>query len=222
VQELRDSVAVGDAEAALALTEDYLSTGIDATTIMSDGLIPAMDDVGQQFSTGEIYVPEMLVAAMAMKKCLERLKPLLVASKEAGRETIVIGSVKGDLHDIGKNIVAIMLEGAGFEVVDLGVDVSPNAFIEAIDQYRPEIIAMSCLLTTTMPMMPATIHAFEHAGVRDRIRVLVGGAPVTNEWATSIGADAYAPNAAAAVETAKQLIGRSTAGRPSPETPAGA
>jgi len=205
VQELRDHVVAGDAGAAAAETMRALDAGVDASTIMNDGLIPAMDVVGGRFSTGEIYVPEMLVSALAMKRCLEHLKPHLLADRGAYRGSVVIGSVKGDLHDIGKNIVAMMLEGAGFEVEDLGVDVSPEAFVAALHATQPQIVALSCLLTTTMPMMPRTIEALEEAGVRTRVRVLVGGAPVTAEYATRIGADAYAPNAAAGVEAAKKL-----------------
>lgn len=205
MQELRDHVVAGDADAAAAATIRALEAGVDAATIMDDGLIPAMDIVGRRFSTGEIYVPEMLVSALAMKKCLEYLKPHLLANRGAYHGSVVIGSVKGDLHDIGKNIVAMMLEGAGFEVEDLGVDVAPAAFVEAVKATQPRIVALSCLLTTTMPMMSQTIDALEEAGVRTSVRVLVGGAPVTDAYATKIGADAYAPNAAAGVEVAKGL-----------------
>jgi methylmalonyl-CoA mutase cobalamin-binding domain/chain len=206
MQKLRDFVVTGDAERALAATEQALDEGADPRAIMDEALIPAMDIVGQQFSLGEIYVPEMLVSALAMKGCLDRLKPSLVATAAGSRGSVVIGSVKGDLHDIGKNIVAMLLEGAGYEVVDLGVDVSPRAFVEAIDLHGPRILALSCLLTTTMPMMPATLTALDQAGARRDVHVLVGGAPVTQAYADAIGADGYASNAASAVEEARRLI----------------
>jgi 5-methyltetrahydrofolate--homocysteine methyltransferase len=162
--------------------------------------------VGEKFKNGEYFVPEVLVAARAMKAAMELLRPLLAASDVEPIGTVVIGTVRGDLHDIGKNLVAMMLEGAGFRVVDLGVDVPAEKFIEAAREHNAEIVGMSALLTTTMTYMPEVIKALEAEGIRNRVKVIVGGAPVTQEWADQIGADGYAPDAASAVDKCKELL----------------
>jgi 5-methyltetrahydrofolate--homocysteine methyltransferase len=170
-------------------------------------MIPAMDEVGRRFEANEYFVPELLIAARAMKGAMELLRPLLVESgaKPAGR--VVIGTVRGDLHDIGKNLVAAMLEGGGFEVIDLGVDVPPEKFIAAAQEHQAQIIALSALLTTTMPGMKATLEAIAQAGMRDRIKVMIGGAPVTQRFADEIGADGFSDNASGAVRVARELVG---------------
>jgi 5-methyltetrahydrofolate--homocysteine methyltransferase len=204
--ELTQAVIDGDAPRAEMLTRQAIEQGMNAEAVLAYGLIQAMSIVGERFGTGEIYVPEMLIAARAMKKCLLILKPILAQGSHEPAGTVVIGTVKGDIHDVGKNIVSIMLEGAGFEVHDLGVDVTPEAFVRAVEDERPDIVGLSALLTTTMLVMRDVIAALATAGVRDKVKVLVGGAPVTDEFATEIGADAYAPDAAAASVTAKSLI----------------
>jgi 5-methyltetrahydrofolate--homocysteine methyltransferase len=182
-----------------------LEAGIGAEEILNSGLIDAMNEVGKRFEAGDFYVPEMLIAARAMQKGLNYLKPFLVSAdvKTAGK--VAIGTVKGDLHDIGKNLVAMMLEGAGFEVQDLGVDVTPEAFLKAV-QDGANIIGMSALLTTTMTSMESTILALKSAGVRDRVKVMIGGAPVTEEYARKIGADAFAADASSATRVARELL----------------
>jgi 5-methyltetrahydrofolate--homocysteine methyltransferase len=206
--ELIEYVIVGDARRAEEWTRQALDDGADCVAIVDNGLIPAMESVGAKFSSGEIFVPEMLVAAAAMKACLALLRPLLAEQREsASRGTIVIGTVKGDIHDIGKNIVAAMLEGAGFDVHDVGVDVSAEAFVESVRSRQPNILCLSALLTATMPMMRTVIEALEKSGLRSSVKVLVGGAPLTEQFAQEISADAYAPNAPAAARTAQELIG---------------
>ncbi|MCJ7659193.1 MAG: corrinoid protein [Anaerolineales bacterium] len=200
------AVLNGDKDAATENVQAALDTGTDAGVILQEALIPAMGEVGRLFEAGEYYVPEMLIAARAMQAGLAILKPLLVDSdiKPTGR--VAIGTVKGDLHDIGKNLVGMMLEGSGFEICDLGTDVSPEKFIGAINDEEVDIIAMSALLTTTMPMMEATIKAVDEAGLRDTVKIIVGGAPVTNEYAEKIGADGFAPDASQAASLAKSLM----------------
>jgi 5-methyltetrahydrofolate--homocysteine methyltransferase len=198
----------GDAPRAQEWTARALEAGADGVAIVDDGLVPAMEIVGEKFSSSEIYVPEMLVAAMAMKACLALVRPHLAGQgKDASRGTIVIGTVKGDVHDIGKNIVGALLEGAGFDVRDIGVDVSPEAFVEAVRAHEPRILCLSALLTATMPMMQTVIEALNESGLRPSVKVLIGGAPVTQEFAQEISADAYAPNAPAAARTAQELVG---------------
>jgi 5-methyltetrahydrofolate--homocysteine methyltransferase len=166
-----------------------------------------MNEVGRRFKNNEFYVPEVLIAARAMHAAMDVLKPLLAASDVQPVGTVVIGTVKGDLHDIGKNLVAMMLEGGGFNVIDLGVDVSPEKFLQAVREHKPNIVGLSALLTTTMPAMKTTIEALKEAGVRDQVKVIIGGAPVTQRFADEIGADGYAPDAASAVDVARQLLG---------------
>ncbi|MGO9581834.1 MAG: corrinoid protein [Acidimicrobiales bacterium] len=206
LQQLSDAVITGNAPAAKALTEAALAEGVTPATIVNDGLIAAMGVVGERFGRGEIYVPEMLLSARAMQTALAVLEPLMAKSDIVSRGTVVIGTVKGDVHDIGKNIVAIMLKGSGFTVHDMGVDVPAERFVEAIRELRPDVLGLSALLTTTMAGMHTVIEALENAGVRDQVKVIVGGAPVTEEFARSIGADGYGRDAGEAAERTRQLI----------------
>ena len=194
--------AASDVEAGV---REALAAGVKADTILQDALISAMGEVGNRYEEGDMFVPEMLIAARAMQAGLNLLKPHLVGgmSKSAGK--IAIGTVKGDLHDIGKNLVAMMLEGAGFEIINLGVDVEPQAFVDAA-QEGAQIIGMSALLTTTMSNMKTTIEALKAAGLRDKVKVMIGGAPVTQEFANSIGADAFAADAPSAARVARELL----------------
>lgn len=206
LEEIYQNVIDGQAPAVEAGVQQALDAGIAADTILNQALIKAMDEVGRRFEEGEFFVPEMLIAARAMQAGLKLLKPHLVQTgvKAAGR--VAIGTVKGDLHDIGKNLVAMMLEGAGFEVKDLGVDVAPEAYVKAA-QEGAQVIGMSALLTTTMANMQRTIEALKAAGVRDQVKVIVGGAPVTEAFARQIGADAFAPDASSATRVVRQLVG---------------
>jgi methylmalonyl-CoA mutase cobalamin-binding domain/chain len=214
LQKLYDETMVGHAPEVLELTNAGLESGMEPTTLLFDALIPALEEVGARFERGDWFVPEMLIAGRAMAGALEVLRPLLAAT---GTETIgkyVMATVKGDVHDIGKNLVNIMLEGAGFEVIDLGVQVAPEKFVEAVEEHQPDILGMSAFLTTTMPMFKANINALEKAGLRDKVIVMVGGAPVTQEYADAVGADGYAPDAATATKLAKELIQRRRAAVP--------
>lgn len=188
------------------LTQDALGNGESPETILKDGLIEAMDRVGVKFKNGEIYIPEVLIAARAMHAGMAVLKPILSQSMGTMVGKVVIGTVKGDLHDIGKNLVVMMLEGGGFDVVDLGIDVSTDKFLEAIKQHQPQVVGMSALLTTTMREMKNIIQAMQWAGFRNQVRTIVGGAPVTEKFAREIGADGYAPDAASAVDMVKSLL----------------
>lgn len=203
---LKEAVIVGNAPAAKELTEKALAANIPAKQILDEALIPGMTVVGEKFKNNEYYVPEVLIAARAMYSALDIIRPILSQSEVETRGTVVIGTVKGDLHDIGKNLVRMMLEGGGFNVIDLGVDVAPEKFIEAINEHNAQLLAMSALLTTTMPSMKLTIDALKEAGLREKVKVIVGGAPVTQQWADEIGADGYAPDAASAVDKAKELL----------------
>lgn len=205
---LSQAVIDGDDKAARAITEKALADGADPLALVNEHMVPAMDEVGRRFECNEYFVPELLISARAMKASLEILRPLLV---EGGREPlgrVAIGTVKGDLHDIGKNLVAAMLEGGGFEVIDLGVNVTPEQFVQAVQDKNAQIVAMSALLTTTMPSMKLTIEALQQAGVRDKVKVLVGGAPLTRKFAEEIGADGYSETAPAAVALARQSLGK--------------
>jgi len=188
------------------LTQKALQEGDSPEVILNQGLIPAMEKIGARFKNGDIYIPEVLIAARAMHAGMDVLKPILSKSNTPMAGKIVIGTVKGDLHDIGKNLVIMLLEGGGFEVVDLGVDVSSETFLRAVDQHHPHVVAMSALLTTTLPEMKKTIDALKQAGLKGRVKTLVGGAPVTEKFAREIGADGYAPDAASAVDKVKQFI----------------
>ena len=208
LQEMADALLAGYANKVKELTEKTLAEGIPAGQIIRDGLIPGMAVIGERFKKNEIYVPEVLIAARAMQAGLGIVKPLLSEAEAAEKlGTVCIGTVKGDLHDIGKNLVAMMLEGAGFEVIDLGVDVPPEKFVEAVKEHNANYVALSALLTTTMVNMKETIQALTDAGLRDSVKVLVGGAPVTQSFADDIGADGYAPDSGTAVDIAKKLIG---------------
>ena len=206
LKQLYESVVNGDAKATQSLTQQALAEGVDPLKLVNDYMVPAMDEVGRRFEEGEYFVPEMLIAARAMQAGLRLLKPHLISSETVSAGKVAIGTVKGDLHDIGKNLVAMMLEGAGFEVQDLGVDVTPDSFVKAV-QGGVQIIGMSALLTTTMSNMAITVEALKSAGVRDNVKIMIGGAPVTQEYANQIGADAFAPDASSAVRTARQLLG---------------
>jgi 5-methyltetrahydrofolate--homocysteine methyltransferase len=206
IKQLFDSVISGEQSRVDELVLGLLEAKTDPQVILDDGLIAAMAEVGNRFECGEFYVPEMLVAARAMQSGLQILKPLLVEQGIKSGGKIVIGTVKGDLHDIGKNLVAMMLEGAGFEIIDLGTDVSPEKFVEAVKKHNPDLIGMSALLTTTMVNMQATVTALKEAGLRDGVKVLVGGAPVTQEYANQIGADGFGADASRAVSLVKTII----------------
>jgi len=206
IAQLTEAVIVGNAPEAEALTRTALDEGVAPTAIVDEGLIVAMGIVGDRFGRGEIYVPEMLLSARAMQHALAVVEPLLVGDDVSSRGSVVIGTVKGDIHAIGKNIVGIMLRGSGFTVLDLGVDVPADRFVGAIEEHRPDILAMSALLTTTMPRMETVIEALDGAGVRDEVKVMVGGAPITEEFARSIGADGYGRDAGAAAARARELV----------------
>jgi 5-methyltetrahydrofolate--homocysteine methyltransferase len=190
------------------LTQEALDADESAETILKEGLIPGMDRVGVKFKNCEIYIPEVLIAARAMHAAMAILKPILSKSTSTLAAKIIIGTVKGDLHDIGKNLVIMMLEGGGFEVVDLGVDIPVAKFVEAIKQHEPQVVGMSALLTTTMREMKNTIQAIEGAGLRKQVRAIIGGAPVTEKFAKEIGADGFAPDAASAVDLVKSLLAK--------------
>jgi 5-methyltetrahydrofolate--homocysteine methyltransferase len=205
IEAIYTAVLDGNAPAAKAGVEKALAAGIAPDVILKEGLIGAMAEVGRLFEENEYFVPEMLVSARAMQNGLAVLKPLLAESGAQPTGKVIIGTVKGDLHDIGKNLVAMMLEGAGFEVVDLGTDVTPEKFVKAALEHKPQVVGMSALLTTTMPSMGTTVKALLEAGVRERVKVMIGGAPVTDAFARQIGADGYAPDASSAVRMAKSL-----------------
>ena len=208
LQEVYDGILNGDNKAVPAAVKKAVDAGTAPETILNDGMISAMGEVGRLFEEGEYFVPEMLVSARAMQAGLAILKPYLALANVATSGKVVAGTVKGDLHDIGKNLVVMMLEGAAFEIVDLGADVSPEKFIEAIRTNSPQIVAMSALLTTTMTNMKVTIDAIKAAGLRDKVKIMVGGAPVTQKFADEIGADGYSPDASRAVAKAKELVGK--------------
>jgi 5-methyltetrahydrofolate--homocysteine methyltransferase len=200
-----DGVVEGDNASVQQLVQESLGDGSKASAILNEALIPAMAEVGRLFEEGEYFVPEMLISARAMKGAMALLKPYLQEADVKFAGTVVIGTVKGDLHDIGKNLVGLMLEGAGFQVKDLGSDVTPEKYVEAVRETGANIIAMSALLTTTMVNMKSTITAIEEAGLRDKVKIMIGGAPVTDSFAKQIGADGYAPDASRAVAVAKTL-----------------
>lgn len=206
LEQISQAVVKGDQNATIELVQAAVDAQVDANTIMQKGLIPAMSDVGRLYEQGEYFVPEMLISARAMKAGLEIIKPLLAGSDLKPAGTVAVGTVKGDLHDIGKNLVGIMLEGAGFSVHDLGTDVSPEQFIEAIRTNQVDLIGMSALLTTTMPMMETTTNAITRAGLRNQVKIIIGGAPITQAYADKIGADGFAPDASQAVKLAINLV----------------
>ncbi len=204
---LSESVIKGDVKAAVAETQNALDTGSSAQDILNEGLIATMNEVGERFSKGLIFVPQMLRSAKTMQECTKLLKPFFKEGDVTSKGKVLLGTVKGDLHDIGKNLVAMMMEGAGFTITDLGVGVSPEKFVQKVQELKPDIVGMSALLSTTMPAMPQTIEALEKAGLRDKVKVMIGGAPVTEKYAQKIKADSYASDAGSAVSKAKKLLG---------------
>jgi 5-methyltetrahydrofolate--homocysteine methyltransferase len=206
LQQLYDDTLVGKAPEVREAVEAGLADDLEPERMLYDALIPSLEEVGARFERGDYFVPEMLIAARAMQGALDILRPLLAETGVATVGTFLMGTVKGDVHDIGKNLCNIMLEGAGFTVIDLGVNVAPEKFVEEIDRVEPDIVGFSAFLTTTMPMFKANINALEKAGMRDRVIVMVGGAPVTQEYADAVGADGYSADASSAVKKAKELI----------------
>lgn len=206
LKEIYQAVIEGDNEGVKEKVPQALESGVPAGAILNEGMIAAMSEVGRLFEEGEYYVPEMLIAARAMQAGMGLLKPHLQSGEIKAAGKVLIGTAKGDLHDIGKNLVSLMLEGAGFEVHDLGTDVAAEKFVDAVKADKPDIIAMSALLTTTMPNMKTTIEALKAAGLRDQVKVMVGGAPLTDNYASQIGADGYAADASRAVSLAKSLV----------------
>jgi len=208
LEKISKAVIEGDTDSIGMLTELALSKGLTPKDILDKGLMPGMDHVGVEFRKGNMFVPEVLLSARTMQASMDIIRPLLTETGAEMAGKVVLGTVQGDLHDIGKNLVGMMLEGAGFEVVDLGKDVPPQTFVEAVKKEQPDIVGMSALLTTTMRAMGHTIKALEEAGLRDKVRIMVGGAPVTSDFAQQIGADGYASNAPAAADLAKKFVGK--------------
>jgi len=207
LQAITENLINGNAPAVKQGVEEALAEGVSAGEILNGALVPAMDEVGYRFKNNIFYVPEVLIAARAMHAGMDVLKPLLAEGDVPTAGKVIIATVKGDLHDIGKNLVAMMLEGGGFEVIDLGVDASPEKFVTTIRDEQPQIVGMSALLTTTMVNMRTTVEALVEAGVREQVKIMIGGAPVTQRYADEIGADGYAPDAASAVDLARSLMG---------------
>lgn len=203
-----DAILNGNAKKAHEATEAALTAGAEPMVLIQDSMVPAMDEVGKLFECEEYFVPELLLAGRAMKNAMSLIKPRLSSAGQKMAVRVIIGTVKGDLHDIGKNIVASMLEGSGFEVIDLGTDVTPENFVKAVRESNPHVVCLSALLTVTMPAMKTTIDALESAGVRTQVKVLIGGAPVTSQYAREIGADGYSENASGAVSVVKELLGQ--------------
>ncbi len=206
VQEMSDALIKGQIDKISELTQQALDQGISAEQILQQGLLAGMEVVGKRFKEGEMFIPEVLRCAKTMHKAMDILRPILAQSEVQSQGVFLIATVEGDLHDIGKNLVAMMFEGAGFEVVNLGIDQKAQSVVEAVKEKKPDILGLSALLTTTMPKMEQTIQALQEAGIREQVKVMVGGAPVTAEYAKKIGADGYAPNAASAVDTAKEIL----------------
>ncbi len=207
LEQIASNLYNGEDEVVADLVRQGLDQEVSPAELLNGGLIAGMDEVGKDFKAGDLYVPEVLIAARAMRAGMSILRPLLAEGDVPTAGKYIVGTVRGDLHDIGKNLVKMMLEGAGFETIDLGTDVSPDEFVAAVQEHQPQIIGMSALLTTTMPGMKATIEGLEEAGLRDTVKIMVGGAPVTAAFAEQIGADAYAPDAATAVDVARNLVG---------------
>jgi len=205
-EQIQKDLYKGKADEVKEAVQKAIDDGMPVLEILNDGLIAGMDSIGRDFKAGNLFIPEVLIASKAMQAGLNILRPLLAESGVPSLAKIAMGTVAGDLHDIGKNLVVIMLEGAGFDIIDLGNNVSPEKFVEAVNTEGVNLIGMSALLTTTMPAMKATIDALSEAGLRNRVKVVIGGAPVTAEFASEIGADAYAPDAASAVDTTRSLI----------------
>lgn len=207
LENIKNLVINGNIDSAVQQTNLALEAGISVRQIIDQGLIAAMELVGQKFSEGELYIPEMLLAAKTMQRCMDVLRPLIVEKHIKSKAAVIFGTVQGDVHDIGKNLVIMMMQGAGFEVHDLGTDVSPEKFFQAVQIHKPDLLCMSALLTTTMGAMDRTIKFLQEKNFREKIKIMVGGAPLTEEFSLSIGADGYAPDAASAVIKAKQLLG---------------
>lgn len=205
-KDLKDLIVTGKLEDAKVLVNEAIASGVAAEDIINNYLIKGMEEIGQRFEEGKAFVPNLLLAARAMKGCLDILKPLLKDASGTSLGTLVIGTVKGDLHDIGKNLVASMLEGCGFEVINLGVDISDRQFVEAVKKYNPQIVCLSALLTTTMNYMKNVIDTLTAEGLRENVKILIGGAPVNEEFAMQIGADGYSANANGAVVLAKRIL----------------
>lgn len=206
LDEMNTSVIEGDRDKVEELTRQALEQGIEVKAILNEGMIGAMDVVGQRFESGEMFIPEMIVAGEAMTRGLNILRPLFKESGIKPQGTVVIGTVKGDVHSIGKSLASMMMEGAGFKIIDLGVSVSPEQFVNSAREEGAQLVGMSALLTTTMPLMKATIDALKEAGLLDKVKTLIGGAPITQEYADKIGADGYAPDAATGVKKVKELV----------------
>lgn len=204
---LNEAVMKGDKQTAVTETQKALDAGENVQGIIDNGLIAAMDEVGERFSRGQLFVPQMLRSAKSMQECMNLLQPYLKEGEVTSKGVVVLGTVKGDLHDIGKNLVSMMLEGAGFEIQDLGVDVAPEEFAKKVQEFNADILGMSALLSITMPSMGRTVKALQNSGIRDKVKVMIGGAPVTDKYAQEIKADSYAPDAASAVTEAKKLMG---------------
>lgn len=207
MNQLYEAILGGKLESAVEITRQALDEGADPKVIINDYMIRAMEEIGSRFQEGKAFVPQLLMSGRAMKGALELIKPLLKGDESATMGKVVIGTVKGDLHDIGKNLVASMLEGCGFEVVNIGIDVPTEKFVAAVKEHNADILCMSALLTTTMPYMKEVIDALADAGLRDKVKIMVGGAPINQGYAEQIGADGYSDNANAAVITAKELMG---------------
>jgi methanogenic corrinoid protein MtbC1 len=214
LQGLYDETLIGNAPTVRELVEQGLEDDLEPEKMLYDALIPSLEEVGARFERGDYFVPEMLIAARAMQGALDILRPLLAETGAKPVGTFLMGTVKGDVHDIGKNLCNIMLEGAGFTVIDLGVNVAPEKFVSEIEQHEPDIVGFSAFLTTTMPMFKANLNAIQKAGLRERVAVMVGGAPVTQEYADAVGADSYAADASTTVKKAKELIERRRAAVP--------
>jgi corrinoid protein of di/trimethylamine methyltransferase len=207
LQDLYNSILNGNAKVAKKVTEDALAAGVDPQDLVHKYLIPAMDHMGKRFEVQDCFVPELLISARAMKASLELIRPLLAARGTEPIGRVAIGTIKGDLHDIGKNLVGAMLEGGGFEVVDLGTDVSPEKFVQTVEEKNVQIVGMSALLTTTMINMQSVIDAFKGAGIRDKVKIIIGGAPITQQYADKIGADGFSNTAVGAVALSRKLLG---------------
>jgi 5-methyltetrahydrofolate--homocysteine methyltransferase len=208
LKQLYDAIVTGDAKTSRSVTEQALKEGTDPLKLVMDHMAPAMSEVGRRFECNDYFVPELLLSARAMKSAMELIRPLLTAQGAQPVGRVAIGTVKGDLHDIGKNLVAAMLEGGGFEVIDLGVNVTPEQFVNTVKEKKANVVALSALLTTTMPSMKTTIDALQQAGVRQQVKVIIGGAPITQKYADEIGADGYSDNAAEAVPLTKRCLGK--------------
>ena len=206
MQKLSDTLIAGKVEDLKKLVQQAIDEGTGASEILNQALMPGMDVVGERMENGDMFIPEVLMSAKAMSGTLEILKPLLTPEESKSAGKVIIGTVKGDLHDIGKNLVAMMLESAGYEVVNLGVDIAPENFVEAVKKHEAQVVALSALLTTTMPQMQKTIAALQESGLKDQVKVIVGGAPVTEKYAKEIGAEGYAPDAGSANKLVKSLM----------------